>query len=229
MSVQQKAVRSTVVKKAIMALTGLVLVGFLLMHMFGNLKVFAGPAEYNHYALWLKQDLLYPILPHGWFIWLFRIFLILCVVLHLYCALRLTQASLRGRGTPYVRRKRKEQTFSVRWLRWFGLLLIALISFHILMFTTGTFTPGFEYQFEDPYSMYVGAFQVWWVFAAYGVFMLLVCFHLRHGFWSAFTTLGANVGPSSRLTLNLLAYFFAALLFVGFLLPATAVFLGWVI
>jgi len=227
LTVHQKAVRSNVVKKAVMAVTGLVLICFLLMHMFGNLKIFVGPEEYNHYALWLKQDLLYPVLPHGWFIWLFRIFLFVCLVLHIYFAAELWVASAHGRGkAKYVRKHRKEQTLSVKIQRWGGLTLGLLLLFHLLMFTTGSITPGFSYDHDHPYNMFVGTFSLWWVALIYVVFLGVVCMHVRHGFWSAFTTLGANVGPGARVVLNVLAYFVAALLFVGFVLPPLSVLFG---
>ena len=229
MSVHRKAIHSTVVKKAIMALTGLVLICFLLVHMFGNLKIFLGPEAYNEYAHWLKNDLLHPFLPYGWFIWIFRAFLLVCLVLHIYFASVLWAASLRGRGpSHYVRKHRKEQTMSVKIQRWGGITLGLLIIFHLLMFTTGTIHPNFTYNVEDPYDMFTGAFQLWWVFLVYVVFLVIVCMHVRHGFWSAFTTLGANVGPGARVVLNGLAYFVAALIFVGFVLPPASVLFGLV-
>ena len=228
LSVHQQAIRSTVVKKAIMAVTGLVLIGFLLMHMFGNLKIFVGEDAYNEYAEWLKQDLLYPILPHGWFIWLFRIFLLACLTLHVLCAASLTLKSLRGRGPRYIRKNRRAQTTSVRFVRWLGVGLGLLLILHLLMFTTGSLTPGFTFEAAHPYTMFLGAFSQWWVVAIYAVFVTAVCMHVRHGFWSAFTTLGAHVGPGARTTLNVLAYFVAALLFVGFILPPLAVLIGMV-
>ncbi|MDR0283305.1 MAG: succinate dehydrogenase, partial [Propionibacteriaceae bacterium] len=75
-----------------MAVTGLVLITFLLVHMFGNLKIFIGQEAYDHYAEWLKQDLLYPFLPKGWFIWIFRVFLLACLVIHVIMAAYLWSA-----------------------------------------------------------------------------------------------------------------------------------------
>ena len=228
LSVHQKAIRSNMVKKALMAVTGLVLISFLLMHMFGNFKVFISQEEYNHYASWLKQDLLYPALPHGWFIWCFRIFLVACLVIHVLCMALLWQARLHGRGSKYVRTRRKEHTLSSKLMRWGGMTLALLLLFHLLMFTTGSLTPGFSFTSQDPYSMFVGAFSNWWMVVIYGVFVLVVCMHVRHGFWSAFTTLGANVSPKARVVLDSLAYFIAALLFVGFMFSPLAVLFGMV-
>ena len=226
LSVHQKAIRSNVVKKALMAVTGLVLICFLLMHMFGNLKIFIGRDEYNHYAGWLKQDLLYPILPEGWFIWIFRAFLLACLVIHIWCMALLWQARLHGRGSKYVKTRRREHTWSSKIMRWGGMTLATLLLFHLLMFTTGTITPGFTYAESDPYSMFIGAFSVWWMVLCYVVFIGLVCMHVRHGFWSAFTTLGANVSAKARIVLDSLAYFIAALIFVGFIIPPLAVLFG---
>lgn len=211
-----------------MALTGLVLIAFLCLHMFGNLKIFIGPEAYNHYAEWLKMDILYPFLPKGWFIWIFRAVIAACLVIHVYCAATLWATSIHARGTKYVKKKTRDQTLSSKIMRWGGLTLLVLLIFHILMFTTGSITPGFTYALHDPYSMFMGAFSQWWVFVIYLIFMIVVCFHVRHGFWSAFTTLGANVGSTARLVLNVLAYLFAALIFVGFILPPFAVLIGLV-
>ena len=227
MGVHQQALRSTVVKKVLMALTGLVLIGFLLFHMFGNLKVFAGPAEFNYYAAWLKRDMLYPVIPHGWFIWIFRAFMLVSLVIHVYCMAVLWAASLRGRGRQYVRKNRRQQTLSSRLMRWGGLGLALLLAFHLLMFTTNTVRIGWS-GVATPYDMYVGAFSNWWVVAAYALFVGVVALHVRHGFWSAFTTLGAHVGPGARAALNGLAYFVAGLLFAGFVTGPVAVLLGMV-
>ncbi|MDR2895692.1 MAG: succinate dehydrogenase cytochrome b subunit [Propionibacteriaceae bacterium] len=228
LSVQQKALRSSVVKKVVMAVTGLVLIAFLLMHMYGNLKIFIGPEAYNDYAEFLKQDLLAPILPHGWFIWIFRAVLFICLVLHIYCAITLWSVSVEARGkSKYVRKNRKEQTLASRFMRWGGIALFLLIVFHILMFTSNTFQLGWTGK-QEPYTMFMGAFAQPWMVVIYAVFVGIVCVHIRHGFWSAFATLGANVGKYAQIVLNVIAYFVAVLVFVGFMLPPVAVCFGLV-
>jgi len=116
-------------------------------------------------------------------------------------------------------------------MRWLGLILITLLLLHLLMFTIGgmTFGDSFEFQPDNPYAMFVGAFSHWWIVAIYVVFIGAVCMHVRHGFYSAFTTLGINVGPGARRTLNILAYTVAGLLFVGFILSPMGVLLGLVV
>ncbi|MDR1264912.1 MAG: succinate dehydrogenase cytochrome b subunit [Propionibacteriaceae bacterium] len=219
-------------KKVIMAVTGLMLICFLLMHMFGNLKVFIGPEAYNHYAEWLQRDILYPLLPHGWFIWIFRAVMLAALVLHIYCAAKVWAASIRGRGSSqglkYTRVNRPERTLSSKLMRWGGITLGALLLFHLLMFTTKSITFGVFDAESTPYDMFRASFdpQLWYIFVIYLVFMVAVCFHVRHGFYSAFTTLGANVSPAARGVLNALAYFVATLIFVGFILPPAASVLG---
>jgi succinate dehydrogenase / fumarate reductase cytochrome b subunit len=237
--VHTRAFHSLVLKKVVMAITGLCLIGFLLMHMFGNLKAFIGADAYNHYAEWLKGELddnvggvLEPILPHGWFIWIFRVFMLACLVLHIYCAVKVWRASVQGRGATqgkkYTRVHRPERTIAARFMRWGGLALLLLLVFHILMFTTKTIRFGFETN-STPYDMFTASFSSahWYVFVIYLVFMAVVCLHVRHGFYSAFTTLGANVSERARGVLNGLAYFVATLIFVGFLLPPAASVLGF--
>ncbi|MDR0960894.1 MAG: succinate dehydrogenase cytochrome b subunit [Propionibacteriaceae bacterium] len=230
LSVHQRALRSNVVKKAIMAVTGLVLITFLLFHMFGNLKMFVDAEAYNHYASWLHDDILYPILPHGWFIWIFRVVLLACLVGHVYCAASLWRAARHARSSKYVHAAhRPEQTYAARTMRVGGVILLLLVIFHLLMFTTRSVQIGFD-SASTPYEMMIGAFSLenWWVVLIYAIFVGVVCMHVRHGFWSAFTTLGANVGPNARIALNCLAYFVAVLLFVGFMLPPVAIMFGMV-
>jgi succinate dehydrogenase / fumarate reductase cytochrome b subunit len=223
--VHARAVRSNVVKKAVMAVTGLVLIAFLLMHMFGNLKMFIGPEAYNDYANYLHDDLLTPILPHGWFIWIFRIVLLACLVLHIMSAASLWRTSRRASASKYVHTPPlKERTYAARTMRVGGVLLALLLVFHLLMFTTRSIKVDFTSD-DTAYDMFVNSFQLSnvWVLLIYLVFVGVVCMHVRHGFWSAFTTLGANVSATARTVLNCLAYFVAALLFVGFMLPPVAV------
>ena len=241
LSVHTRAFHSLVLKKVVMAITGLCLIGFLLMHMFGNLKVFIGPDAYNHYADWLKGELndnvggiLEPLLPHGWFIWIFRIFMVACLVLHVYCALKVWRASVHGRGATqgkkYTRVHRPERTIAVRFMRWGGVTLLLLLILHLLMFTTKSVRFGAFESSARPFDMFTASFSssTWYIFVIYVVFMAAVGLHVRHGFYSAFTTLGANVSERAREVLNGLAYFVATLVFVGFLLPPVASVLGFI-
>lgn len=216
--------RSSVAMKALMAITGLILVGFLLMHMYGNLKMFAGPEAFDHYAHWLKGDILYPLIPKGWFIWIFRVFLLLAVLLHMGSAIHLWRKAAKARGSKYQHVTRKVQTYSARTMRWGGIILAGFLIFHLLQFTAKVVRTDFSAD-ATPYEMFQNSFELWWVWLAYAIWVAVVCMHVRHGFWSAFTTLGANLSKKAERVLNGLAYFTAILLYVGFMLPPTFVFL----
>ncbi|WP_454229708.1 hypothetical protein [Propioniciclava flava] len=140
---RQRAVRLTVALKALMAITGLVMIGFLLMHMYGNLKAFLGAEVFDHYAHWLKTDLLYPLLPQGWFIWIFRFVLLACIAAHMYAAAVLTGRAHGARSTKYVTTDRIQETYAARTMRWGGVIIVGFLVFHLLQFTVQAVTPGF--------------------------------------------------------------------------------------
>ncbi|MFZ1410900.1 MAG: succinate dehydrogenase cytochrome b subunit [Micropruina sp.] len=223
----QKALRSSVALKALMALTGLVMIGFLLMHMYGNLKVFLGEEAFDHYAHWLKGDILYPLIPSGWFIWLFRAFMVASIVAHIFAAYKLTVRAQAGRGRGYEVKKTIQQTYAARTMRWGGVILAGFLVFHLLQYTAMVLPVGFTVG-DGPYDMVVHSFGNWWLVLAYALWLVTVCLHVRHGFWSAFTTLGANTSPNARAVLNGLAWAVAVLLFLGFMIMPVAVLLGWV-
>lgn len=211
-----------------MAVTGLLLVGFLLMHMYGNLKMFMGADSFNHYAHWLKgatEDggIMYPIMPAGVFIWVFRAVLLLALGLHIWAAATLSARTIANRGPKYQSNHRLAQTYSARTMRWGGVILAGFLVFHILQFTAQVVRTGFGANAE-PYDMVVVSFQNIFVLLAYAIWMVAVCMHVRHGFWSAFTTLGANMSANSRKILNGLAVFVAVLLYAGFMIMPVAVF-----
>ena len=210
-----------------MAITGLIMVGFLLMHMYGNLKVFLGAEAFNHYAHWLKGEILYPLVPAGWFIWIFRIVMLAAIVAHIYSAAVLTGRAHAARSSKYVQHKRLAQTYAARTMRWGGVILLVGLIFHLLQFTTQTVQTGFTAGAE-PYEMTVGAFGNWWLVLLYAAWVAIVCLHVRHGVWSALTTLGANTSPKARGFLNGLAWVIAIVLFVGFMIMPLAVQFGWV-
>lgn len=215
-----------------MAVTGLILIAFLLMHMAGNLKMFIGPDSFNHYAEWLKgltEDggIAYPILPKGTFIWLFRLVLIACIVAHMYSAWVLTARDHAARGSRYVKVTRRVQTYAAATMRVGGVILVGFLVFHLLQFTAKTVTPGFSAS-DDPYTMFVKSFQLPWMVVVYALWLVAVCFHVRHGVWSGLTTLGLNFSKNSQAILNGIAVAVAALLYIGFIAAPVAVLFGWI-
>ena len=210
-----------------MAITGLIMVGFLLMHMYGNLKVFLGADAFNHYAHWLKGDILYPLVPSGTFIWIFRVFLLVAIVAHIWSAAVLTGRAHSARSSKYAVTKRLSQTYAARTMRWGGVILAGFLVFHLLQFTAQVVTTGFRAG-SEPYDMVIASFSQWWVTLVYLVWVAIVCLHVRHGVWSALTTLGANTSAKARAFLNGLAWVIAIVLFVGFMIMPLAVQFGWV-
>ena len=210
-----------------MAVTGLIMIAFLLMHMYGNLKMFNGAEAFDGYAHWLKGDILYPIFPKGGFIWVFRFGLLAALVLHIWSAASLARHTLAVRGDGYKTFRPQAQTYSARTMRWGGVIVAGFIIFHLLQFTVKWITPGFD-QNAGPYEMFILSFQQWWMVLLYAVLMFIIVMHVRHGFWSAFTTLGANTSSTSRKWLNWLGIIVAAALYIGFMVPPVAVLIGWI-
>ena len=226
----RKALRSTVALKALMAVTGLVMIGYLLAHMYGNLKVFAGEDAFNSYAHHLRT-LGEPLLPRSGVLWILRSVLLASVLAHMYAAFSLWARARKARGGVqryYSRRARGgvQRTYASFTLRWGGLIIALFVAYHLLHLTWNIIAPGGPAP--EPYDRVVNGFQIWTVVLAYTVAMVAVGFHLRHGTWSALSTLGANVSSLARRRLNLLAYAVAGVVTVGFLLPPYAIVFGLV-
>src|SRR5918992_2227043 len=145
---------STIGKKIVMAVTGLIGVGFVVGHMLGTLQVFLGPEKFNAYAHFLRSL--------GELLWVVRGVLITAVILHVIAAVQLSRRRLVARPVGYKHGSQHEvSTFASRTIRWGGLLLLAFIGFHILHFTTLSIFPS--YSTTDVYANVVRGFSVWWV------------------------------------------------------------------
>ena len=210
-----------------MAVTGLILIGFLLVHMYGNLKMFLGAESFDHYAEWLKGDILYPLIPSGWFIWLFRAFMVAAIALHIYSAVTLWQRARVANPTAYAAKKALAQTYSARTMRWGGVILLGLLIFHLAQFTVKSALISSSAT-ASPYDMVVAEFSVWWLVVVYALWLVTVCMHVRHGMWSAMATLGANTSAKARVVLNGCAWAIALLLYIGFMIMPVAVLFGWI-
>ncbi|MGW4705854.1 succinate dehydrogenase [Streptomyces sp. NPDC004285] len=213
---------STLGKKTVMAVSGLVMLGYLVAHVAGNLKVFFGPEEFNGYAHWLRV-VGAPVLHHEWALWLVRIVLLAAVVAHAVSAYQLSRRDLKARPTAYVHRRRRA-SYATRTMRWGGVILALFIVWHILDLTTGTLHPG---GFEEgrPYQNVVDTFSTWYGNVVYIVAMLALGLHVRHGFWSAAQTLGVGSARRERL-LKALTHILALVLTAGFVSVPVAVMTG---
>ncbi|ROO82858.1 succinate dehydrogenase subunit C [Actinocorallia herbida] len=216
--------RSSVGKKAIMAVTGAFMVLFLIGHMVGNLKIFFGLEEFNGYAAWLRT-IGEPALHHEWFLWILRLALVAAVVLHFSTAAELTVRAKRARPVKYQHRGPVNGSYAARTMRWGGVIVLLFIIWHILDLTVGVANPNGVHG--EAYQNVVAGFAPdrWWVTAFYVVSMIMLGFHLRHGLVSAVQTLGLK-NPKHDKTLNVVATGFAVLLSIGFLIVPISVTLG---
>ena len=219
--------RTMIGKKVAMAVTGAVFVLFVLGHVFGNLKIFAGPEEINAYARFLRE-VGWPELGHGQLLWVMRIVLFACVAIHIAAAVQLTRMSRAARPIGYAVKRDVETTWAARTMRWGGALLAIFLVFHLLHLTGGVvgFREG-EFRHLMVYQNVVAAFSIWPVAVLYIVAMAVLCLHLGHGIWSLLQTLGWSTVRNAA-GLKLFSRVVAVLVFLGFISVPVAVMTGWV-
>ncbi|MQA93800.1 MAG: succinate dehydrogenase [Streptosporangiales bacterium] len=220
----RRAYRSTVGKKAVMAVTGGVMFVFLVAHMVGNLKIFAGPEAFNHYSEWLRT-VGSPAVPYRTVLTLLEVVLLLSVVLHITAAVQLARRARAARPVKYRSRKRVQQSYASRTMRWGGVIIALFVIYHLLDLTFLVANPAGVPG--DPYGNAVAGFSTWYVTLAYTVALIAVGFHLRHGLWSALQTLGRSDDRRER-AVNVTASVAAVLLIAGFLSVPFAVITGLV-
>ncbi len=207
---------SSVGKKAVMAVTGLVMVLYLITHVLANLLVFDGPDRINRYAAILHAT--------GALLWGARLVLLVAVVLHIVAATQLTLRSRAARPDGYAKgRDPQVSTFAARTLRWGGVLILVFLIYHILHFTLGTAHPQFIEL--NPYNNVTTGFRNPWVAAFYLLAMAAVGLHLYHGVWSSGRSLGLSQ-PSPRPLRRQLALVLAILVWLGFTAIVVAGYLG---
>ncbi|MCX4850781.1 succinate dehydrogenase [Streptomyces sp. NBC_00893] len=213
---------SSLGKKTVMAVSGLIMLLYLVLHMIGNLKIFFGSGEFNHYAHWLRT-MGEPFLHYEWALWTVRVVLVAAVVLHAVSAYQLSRRDIRARPAKYVHRKPRA-SYATRTMRWGGIILALFIVWHILDLTTGTAHPG-GFQSGHPYQNVIDTFSTWYGNTVYIVAMLALGLHVQHGFWSAAQTLGAGNATRDRV-LKTIANALAAALTLGFISIPVAVMTG---
>jgi len=191
-----RAARSTIALKMLMAVSGIVFIGYVLAHMYGNLKAFAGHDAFNEYAEHLRE-LGEPLLPHEGALWLIRVVLVVARAVHVYAAVALWRRASKARSVQYVVKKNKHSSFSSHWMRWGGVTLLLFIAWHLLNFTVGRVNPQGGAT-GDPYNLMVDTFDVWWMTLIYLAAMVALAMHLNHGVWSAAQTLGLTNNERAR-------------------------------
>jgi succinate dehydrogenase / fumarate reductase cytochrome b subunit len=215
---------SSVFKKAVMAVSGIIMVLFLIAHMVGNLHVFQGAKAFNGYSEWLRT-VGEPALPFRTLLTIIEIVLTVSVVAHIWAAVSLWRQARRARPQSYVTKKSVAQTYASRTMRWGGVIVGLFIVYHILDLTFGAVNPaGTD---STPYGRLVAGFSNPIPTIVYVIALVLLGMHLRHGIWSATQTLGQSNRRRER-TVNAFAIVFSTLLIAGYLVVPAAVVFGLV-
>jgi succinate dehydrogenase / fumarate reductase, cytochrome b subunit len=209
---------STVGKKVVMAVTGIIGIGFVVGHMAGNLQMFkgTGAAQAMHdYAVLLRKA--------GALLWVARGVLLGAVVLHVTAALQLTARNRAARPVGYDRRQAQVSTLASRTMRAGGILLLAFIVFHLADMTFGIGVPNFRHL--DPYNNLRNSFSRWWAVVFYVAAVSALGLHLFHGAWASLRTLGARRPSANPLHRNV-AVAIAIVTWLGFAVVPIAAVLG---
>jgi succinate dehydrogenase / fumarate reductase cytochrome b subunit len=215
---------NSVFKKVVMAVSGILMLLFLIAHMIGNLHVFQGAESFNDYSEWLRS-FGEPALPPRTFLTVLELVLLGSVIAHMWAAITLWRQAKRARPERYVTKKPVVQTYASRTMRWGGVIIALFIVYHLLDLTFGVANP--EGTDATPYDRLVASFQNPIATTVYVVALLLLGMHLRHGLWSATQTLGQSNRRRER-AVNAFAIAFATLLIAGYLVVPAAVVFGLV-
>ncbi len=207
---------SAIGKKAVMASTGILLLGFVLVHMIGNLKLYLGEEHLNAYGEYLRE-IGEPILPHTGFLWIMRSALILAFILHIHAAATLTVLNRKARPQKYLGgRDYAAASYAARTMRWSGVIVGLYLVFHLMDMTWGWHVVHSNFQDGKPYENLLHSFapERWPVSVIYIVANVLLGIHIYHGAWSLFQSLGWN-NPRFNLWRNWFAKVFAAVIVIG--------------
>ena len=175
--------QATIGKKAVMAVTGVILFGFIIGHLIGNLQVYLGPEALNDYGKFLHHS------THG-LIWVFRAVLLASVLAHIVASIQLTVVKMQARPIGYVKTGYSHSSYASRTMMWSGPIVAAFIVFHLCDLTWGNVNPVFKEG--EVYANLIGSFSRWPVSLAYIVALTLLCVHLYHGIYSMFQSLGLS-------------------------------------
>ncbi|MDJ0664003.1 MAG: succinate dehydrogenase cytochrome b subunit [Acidimicrobiia bacterium] len=216
--------RSDVAKKWIMAISGVILLGYIAAHMMGNMKIYFGPEEINHYGEALRE-LGGDLVPKTHLLWIMRIGLTAAFAIHIHAAYSLTRKNLQARGRVRydVPREYLAANYASRTMRWSGVIVLFFVLFHLADLTWGTTNPDFIRG--DVYNNMIASFERVPVAILYIVANLALGLHILHGVWSLFQSIGANNRVYNKWR-RYLAWGFTAVIVVGNLSFPIAIQLG---
>jgi succinate dehydrogenase / fumarate reductase, cytochrome b subunit len=217
---------SSIGKKVIMAVTGLIWIGFVAFHMYGNLKIFAGAAYFNEYSAGLRS-IGGPIFGYTHLLWVARFGLILSIVLHVWAAVSLYQRARKARPRNYEMQRTLQANYAALTIRYGAVVIFFFVLFHLMHLTWGV--PGIhdDFQHGDPYRNVVVGFQSIPAVIIYTIAVIALGLHLYHGTWSMFQTLGINNKNYDRLIRGL-GWALALVIPIGFIIVPYSVLLGFV-
>jgi len=207
--------QTTIGKKAVMAVTGVMLFGFIVSHLLGNLQIYLGRETMNHYAVALRT------MPAV--LWGARAVLLIAVIMHITASIQLTTLKHAARPIGYVKKKPVQATLASRTMMWSGPLVLAFLIFHLLHLTFGTVHPNF--QDVHPYENMVIGLHTIPIALVYVVSVCMLGLHLYHGVWSMFQSVGIN-HPRYTPMLKKFAVYSSILLVLGFISIPIAVATG---
>ena len=216
MAARRSFVGTTIGKKTLMAVTGIILLGWILLHMLGNLQIFRGAAVINGYSALLHA--------HAGLLWTARVILFVAAVVHIAMAWQLKRLQRAQRPVQYQRKEPQASSVASRTMGWGGIFILLFVIYHLLDMTFGTVHPGFIPG--DVYHNMVGGLAIWWVALIYLAAMVALGLHLYHGTWSVFQTLGINqstINPFRRRFATVVA----VVIYAGFTVIPLAILLGY--
>ena len=197
---------SSMGKKVVMAVTGIILFGFVVAHMVGNLQVYLGREVMNQYAVFLRE------VGHGAGLWVARLGLLAAAGLHIWAATSLTLINRSARPVGYREKQSLEATYAARTMRWSGVILLLFVAYHLAHFTFGNAHPDFRHG--DVYHNFIVGFRQPLASAFYVAAMLCLGLHMYHGVWSMLQTLGLS-HPRYNHIRHAFATFISAVVVVG--------------
>lgn len=218
---------SSVGKKVVMAATGLMLFGFVFVHMLGNLKLYTGESHFNEYAHFLRT-VGEPAIPAGGLLWIARIFMLACVGVHIVAAVQVWLQSRRARAEGYVKNDDLSFSYASRTMRWGGAIILVFVVYHLMHLTIGVdkVHPDFMGP-ANPYHNVITGFQVPWVAVFYMLAMIPLGLHIYHGVWSVTQTLSLQ-GERVKAWRRPFAAIVAAVIVLGNISIPLSVLAGWV-
>ena len=180
--------RSSIGKKVLMAISGVIWIGYLALHMWGNLHFFQGQEAFNHYAEFLREvgD---PVFTYAQVLWVIRVVILAAIAVHIWAAAMLFRQAQQARSTNYAVKRVLQVNYATRFMRIGGVVILFFVIFHLAQFTWGWVT---QFDSSDPYTNLIAGFSNPLIVFLYLVALAALALHLFHGVWSMFQTLGWN-------------------------------------